>query len=53
LWKGKAEFSKERWNFWSERFAEIGKMDEVSEDTRIVARDAVQAMERAATFEKM
>jgi hypothetical protein len=53
LWKGKAEFSRERWNFWSERFAEIGKMDEVSEDTRIVARDAVQAMERAATFEKM
>ena len=53
LWKGKAEFSKERWYFWRERFAEIGKMEEVSENTRIVARDAVNAMERAATFEKI
>jgi hypothetical protein len=53
LWKGKAEFSKERWHFWSQRFAEVGKMDEVSENTRTVARDAVEAMERAATFEKM
>lgn len=53
LWKGKSEFSKERWSFWRERFAEIGKMDEVSEDTRTVARDAVNAMERAATFEKV
>jgi hypothetical protein len=53
LWKGKAEFSAERWNFWKERFAEIGKMDEVSEQTRIVARDAVEGMERAATWEKI
>jgi hypothetical protein len=53
LWKGKAEFSKARWNFWSERFAAIGKMEEINEATRIVARDAVQAMERAATFEKI
>jgi len=53
LWKGKSEFSKERWSFWKERFAEIGKMDEVSEATRTVARDAVNAMERAATFEKI
>jgi hypothetical protein len=53
LWKGKGEFSKERWYFWRERFAEIGKMDDVSEDTRTVAKDAVQAMERAATFEKI
>jgi hypothetical protein len=53
LWKGKSEFSKERWYFWRERFAEVGKMDEVNEDTRTVARDAVNAMERAATFEKI
>jgi hypothetical protein len=51
LWKGVAEFSKDRWSFWSERFAEIGKMESVSEETRSVARDAVQDMERAATFE--
>ncbi|KAF2036058.1 hypothetical protein EK21DRAFT_96051 [Setomelanomma holmii] len=53
LWKGKAEFSKERWYFWRERFAEVGKMGDVNEQTRVVARDAIQAMERAATFEKM
>lgn len=53
LWKGKAEFSKERWNFWKERFAVIGKMDDVSRDTSIAAKDAVLSMERAATFEKI
>jgi hypothetical protein len=51
LWKGKAEFSRERWLFWRERFAEIAKTDEVSEFTRTTARDAVESMERAATFE--
>lgn len=51
LWKGKAEFSQARWNFWKERFAEIGKMDEVSDDTRSTARDAVGSMERALTWE--
>lgn len=51
LWKGKAEFSRERWHFWQERFAEIGKMNEISESTRELARDAVESMERAATFE--
>jgi hypothetical protein len=53
LWTGKAEFSQLRWRFWSERFAEIGKTDEISGTTRDVAKDAVEAMERAATFEKM
>jgi hypothetical protein len=53
LWKGKSEFSKERWSFWKERFAAIGKMDGVNEETRSVARDAVNSMERAATFEKV
>jgi hypothetical protein len=51
LWKGEAEFSKDRWFFWKERFAEIGNMESVSEETRSIARDAVQDMERAATFE--
>jgi hypothetical protein len=53
LWRGKAEFSKERWYFWRERFAEVAKMDDVSEQTRTVAKDAIEAMERAATFEKI
>jgi hypothetical protein len=53
LWKGKAEFSQARWNFWKDRFAEIGKMDGLGEDTKTLAKDAVEAMERAETFEKM
>jgi hypothetical protein len=53
LWKGQAEFSKARWELWQQRFLEIGKMEEVGEATRNVARDAVQAMERAATFERV
>jgi hypothetical protein len=53
LWKGKAEFSRARWELWQQRFAEVGKMEDVGEATRNVARDAVQAMERAATFERV
>ncbi|KAF1916907.1 hypothetical protein BDU57DRAFT_587776 [Ampelomyces quisqualis] len=53
LWTGKAEFSQSRWHFWSERFAEIGMSEKISETTKVVAKDAVEAMERAATFEKM
>ena len=50
LWKGKAEFSKERWALWKERFAAVSKMDEVSEKTRSASKDALQAMERAETY---
>lgn len=53
LWKGKAEFSKERWAFWKERFADVGKMEDVSDKTRHVARDAIQYMERAETYERV
>jgi hypothetical protein len=53
LWKGKAEFSHARWNFWAERFAEIGRMEELSASTRNVAKDAVESMERAETYETM
>ncbi|KAF2629624.1 hypothetical protein BU25DRAFT_447074 [Macroventuria anomochaeta] len=50
LWKGKAEFSKERWGLWKERLAVISKMDEVSDKTKNIARDAIEAMERAESF---
>ncbi|EMD69132.1 hypothetical protein COCSADRAFT_130537 [Bipolaris sorokiniana ND90Pr] len=53
LWKGKAEFSKDRWALWKERFAAVGKMDGVTEKTRITARDAVESMERSETYEPM
>jgi hypothetical protein len=51
LWKGKAEFSEERWNFWKERFAVIAEMKGVSSKTIDIAKGAVEAMERAETFE--
>lgn len=51
LWKGKAEFSKKRWAFWKERMAIVSKMEDVSEGTRNIAKNAVQAMERAETFQ--
>lgn len=50
LWKGKPEFSKERWALWKERFAVVSKMEEVSDKTRDISKDALQAMERAETF---
>lgn len=50
MWKGKAEFSKERWAFWKERLAFIGKLEDVSEKTKTIARDAIEAMERAESF---
>jgi hypothetical protein len=51
LWKGKAEFSEERWNFWKERFAAIADIKGISSKTSDIAKDAVEAMERAETFE--
>lgn len=47
LWKGKAEFSKERWALWKERLAYVSKLDEVSDLTRNISKDAIEAMERA------
>jgi hypothetical protein len=53
LWKGKSEFSPERWMFWKERLAEISKMDELKETTRHLAKDAIEEMERSQTYEVM
>lgn len=50
LWKGKAEFSKERWAFWKERLAFVSKLDEISDKTKNISRDALEAMERAESF---
>jgi len=47
LWKGKAEFSKERWALWKERLAYVSKLDDVSDLTRSISKDAIEAMERA------
>ncbi|KAH6618553.1 hypothetical protein C7974DRAFT_415920 [Boeremia exigua] len=50
LWRGKAEFSKERWALWKERLAAVSKLEEVSEKTKNITKDALEAMERAETF---
>lgn len=44
LWKGKAEFGKSRWAFWKSRFGEIGDMEVVGEETRKIAKEAVESM---------
>lgn len=37
-------FSRERWDFWKDRFAEIGTNEDVSQETRDWAQDAVERM---------
>ena len=44
-WKGKAEFSKARWGLWKKRFGEVSEMVELSEETRQIAKEAVERME--------
>ncbi|KAF1830472.1 hypothetical protein BDW02DRAFT_507502, partial [Decorospora gaudefroyi] len=53
LWAGESGFSKARWRFWKERFVAIGAMEGLREGTRIVARDAVEGMERSETYEQI
>lgn len=43
-WKGKAEFSKERWGLWKTRFGEVAEMEGVSDECRAIAREAEVAM---------
>jgi hypothetical protein len=46
LWKGQAEFSKERWALWKSRFVEVSELEELSEEVRAIAKEAVEAMKR-------
>lgn len=46
LWNGKHGFCRERWGFWKERFGWIQTRDELEDDTRAVAKIAVDAMEK-------
>jgi hypothetical protein len=45
LWPASARFSKERWAFWKSRFDQFSGMEEVEEETRKVASEAVETME--------
>jgi hypothetical protein len=46
-WKGGAEFSKGRWALWKKRFGELAGVEGVKDGTKQLARDAVEAMEKA------
>lgn len=47
LWKGRAEYSKERWAFWKHRFGEMSEKTGLGEETRQIAKEAVEAMSEA------
>ncbi|KAL1605316.1 hypothetical protein SLS60_004864 [Paraconiothyrium brasiliense] len=47
LWTGGPVFSKERWAFWKKRFGEVGKHEGVNDETKDIAKQAVEAMEKA------
>jgi hypothetical protein len=47
LWEGRAEFSKERWALWKKRFGEVAEMEGLSEEVRGIAKEAVDAMDKA------
>jgi hypothetical protein len=46
-WKGKPEFSKARWALWKDRFSKVGGMTELSDETRQIAKEAVECMEES------
>ncbi|ODM14619.1 hypothetical protein SI65_09964 [Aspergillus cristatus] len=45
LWNGKLGLCPERWQFWKERFVELGEFAGVAERTRELARKTVDKME--------
>ena len=44
-WDGKAGLSLERWQFWKQRFGEIGEHDKIDKQTRQIAKVAKDRME--------
>ncbi|KAF1962889.1 hypothetical protein CC80DRAFT_487334 [Byssothecium circinans] len=46
LWKGGSVFSKERWAFWKKKFGVVVELEGLKEETRRVAEEAREAMER-------
>ncbi|KAF2639177.1 hypothetical protein P280DRAFT_55731 [Massarina eburnea CBS 473.64] len=47
LWTGGPEFSKKRWAFWGGRFRAVAGLEGVKDETKKVAKEAVEAMEKA------
>jgi hypothetical protein len=47
LWSGGPVFSKERWAFWKKRFGEVAGQEGIDEETKSIAKQSVEAMEKA------
>ncbi|KAI4631338.1 hypothetical protein J4E83_002869 [Alternaria metachromatica] len=45
LWKGRAEFSKQRWALWKKSFGELAGMEGLTEEARAIAKEAAQKMD--------
>ena len=43
-WQGPAGFSKERWEFWKKRFGEVVVHGQPTEETKALAKEAVETM---------
>ena len=45
LWKGRAEFSKQRWALWKKRFVELAEREGLTEEVRGIAKEAAEKMD--------
>jgi hypothetical protein len=52
LWKGKKRWSKERWDFWKEKLEVMGKLEELSEETRDMCRRSIMRKGKAERAKK-
>jgi hypothetical protein len=46
MWPYSAKFSKERWTFWRARFDDIVNVEKIADETRRVAKEAIDAMDK-------
>ncbi|KAJ7597682.1 hypothetical protein C8J56DRAFT_326122 [Mycena floridula] len=44
LWEGKPGYSKERWNFWKERFSSFSERQDLAVETREISKQAAEKM---------
>ncbi|KAL9114198.1 MAG: hypothetical protein Q9187_007509 [Circinaria calcarea] len=50
LWKGKNGFCRERWDFWKSRFTWVQGLKELEFETKAVAKQAVERMEKIEKY---
>ncbi|KAL5412493.1 hypothetical protein PMIN03_004265 [Paraphaeosphaeria minitans] len=47
LWTGGPVLSKERWAFWKKRFGDVAGQEGIAEETKNIAKEAVETMNKA------